>query len=179
MSDPFLGEIRMFGGNFAPRTWAFCNGQLLSIAQNSALFSLLGTTYGGDGVTTFGLPNLQSRVPLHAGTLGSDTYTLGQPSGVEAVTLTTLNLPTHTHTLNTTAAAGTTNVPNSSTVLADVGPAGITTVNVYKPFDGSAQVALSSNAVSTAGQNQSHDNMQPFLTLNFIIALEGIFPSSN
>ncbi len=179
MAEPFLGEIRMFGGNFAIRCWALCDGRLLSIAQNTALFSLLGTTYGGDGQTTFALPDLRCRVPMHSGTRESDNFVLGQPAGVGGRDIVDGAVAAHTHTVNTTAAAGTANVPSSSHVLADMGPAGTTTVNAYKPFDGASQVALSSGAVSPVGSNVPHDNMQPYLALNFIIALEGIFPSRN
>ena len=180
MADPFLGEIRMFGGNFAPLSWALCNGQLMSISQNTALFSLLGTTYGGDGVTTFALPDLRGRVPVHAGTLGSDNFVLGQPAGVEAVTLATAQLPAHTHTVNTTAAAGTANVPSSESSFSPTWgrPAPRPSTPTSRSM-AQSQVALNSGAVSPAGGNVPHDNMQPFLALNFIIATEGIYPSQN
>ena len=164
MAQPFIGEIRMFGGNFAPVGWAFCNGQMMLIAENVALFSLIGTTYGGDGQTTFALPNLQSRIPVHAG-LG---FALGQVGGAETVTLTPSQIPVHTH------AALASGGPAS-----EISPAGSTWAAPSSPLYSTSPPAVAMNAqtVGSAGGSQSHDNMQPFLAVNFIISLFGIFPS--
>lgn len=165
MSEPFLGEIRIMSFGFAPKGWALCNGQLLPINQNQALFSLLGTFYGGNGQTTFALPNLQSRTPIHFGS----GYTQGQISGEENHTLLLNEMPQHIHPLNgTTANADVTAVTNN--LLA-------TAANIYT----SAQnlTPLQPGTVGMAGGSQPHTNMQPFLTLNFCIALQGIFPSRN
>ena len=176
MANSYLGEILLVGFNFAPVGYALCNGQLLPISQNTALFSLLGTTYGGNGVTTFALPDLRSRVPVHAGQgSGLSAYSLGQQSGVESVTLITGQLPAHSHTLtvndNTTgiAATGAGNFLNSKTEsgesVAATGP--------------SAPVTLSASAISGGGSSQPHTNLQPLLCINYVIALQGIFPSRN
>jgi len=172
MSEPFVGEIRMFAGNFAPRGWAFCDGQLLAISQNDALFSLLGTIYGGDGRTTFGLPDVRGRIPLHAGTgPGLSQRRLGSKSGNENVTLTANQLPSHTHTLNASSSTA-----NSATAagksLAKL-PAG----DLYR--SGTAEHNLSSNAIANTGGNQHHTNLMPSLCVNYIIALFGIYPSRN
>jgi microcystin-dependent protein len=173
MSDPFIGEIRMFGGNFAPVGWAFCNGQTVPISENEALFALIGTTYGGDRVTTFNLPNLQSRVPIHQGQgPGLSNYVMGQVAGVEQVTLTTSNLPAHTHGVTGDSATGTAN-----------GPAGNVWANSTgaKQFTPSApNTTMNPAAIGGApGSGQPHDNMVPFLAVSFIISLFGIFPSRN
>lgn len=167
MSQPFLGEIILFAGNFAPRGWAFCNGQILAIAQNQALFSLLGTTYGGNGQTTFALPDLRSRVPVHAGQgPGLSDYALGQNGGTETVTLLVSELPQHTHRQPATNGEQTTNRPDGALPAAG---------GVYgEVSDGSLLTQT-----SPAGGSQPHNNVQPYLTLNYIIALEGIFPSRN
>lgn len=177
MSQPYVGEIRMFGGSFAPAGWAFCAGQLMPISENDTLFNLIGTTYGGDGQETFGIPNLQGRVPMHAGTLSGTTYQIGEMAGVETVTITTGTMAGHGHLLNTSAAAGTNNVPSANVILADAGPSGISTINAYKPFDGSAQQTISPQSVQGAGGSQPHENMQPYLVISYIISLFGIFPS--
>ncbi|MFN2608075.1 MAG: phage tail protein [Acidimicrobiales bacterium] len=170
MSDPFIGEIRMFGGNFAPRGWALCNGQLLSISQNTALFSLLGTTYGGNGQTTFGLPNLQSRVPMHAGQgPGLSPRTLGEVAGEESVTLTTTQMPAHGHLASGTNTAGAATRPGGNVPAA-------TSAGAYGP---SPTDPMNGSFIASAGGSQPHDNMSPYLVVNFIIALEGIFPSRN
>jgi microcystin-dependent protein len=164
--DPFLGEIRMFGGNFAPQGWATCDGQILPIAQNTALFSLLGTTYGGNGQTTFALPDLRGRLPVHIG----GGLTIGQAGGSETVILTTTNLPAHTHTANA-ASAATTLSPAGQYWAADPGA----NVAPYAAApDGSV---MSGTAIGAQGGSQPHANMQPFLAVTFIIALEGIYPS--
>jgi microcystin-dependent protein len=167
--DPFIGEIRMFGGNFAPQGWAFCAGQLLSISENTALFNLLGTTYGGDGQTTFGLPDLRGRAPIHT----NPTYPQGAMVGTEQVTLTQSNLPAHPHLAAALSGQGSNGKPDGAvwagSTLSD---------NLYKDAPTSPTTMLAS-ALSPAGGNQPHDNMQPYLVLNFIIALEGIYPSQN
>lgn len=174
-SEPLLGSIAMFAGNFAPRGYALCQGQILSIAQNSALFSLLGTTYGGDGVTTFGLPNLASRFPVGTGQgPGLSNIDLGQMAGKTAVTLTTPQMPAHMHTLNCDATASATGTPGPSTVLGMAGDA-ITPVNVYST--GQPNTTLNPASVSVAGGGQPVDVTNPYVGINFIIALEGIYPS--
>lgn len=183
MSDPYLGEIRLFGCNFAPRGWALCNGQLLSIAQNTALFAILGTTYGGNGQTTFALPDLRSRVPIGQGQgPGLGSYVLGEQAGVEAVTLITSEMPVHTHSVNTrnlpSNDAAYTNVPTTgyfvSRYLYHTG----SSATAWKPASAPA-TALHPSTLSTAGGSQPHTNLQPYLTVTHCIALEGIFPSRN
>ena len=180
MSDPFVAEIKIFAGNFAPRGWAFCNGQLLPIAQNTALFSLIGTIYGGDGRSTTGLPNLQNRAPMHPGHgPGLTPRTLGERSGTDMVTLSTSNMPPHTHTLSGSTSPASTNAPgadaaSASTLARSVGG---------NAFDNTAASPDSSlhettlEAFGNAGTPNAHSNMQPFLKLNFIIALVGVYPS--
>ncbi len=170
-ASPFIAEIILFAGNFAPRGWAFCNGQILPIAQNTALFSILGTTYGGNGQTTFALPDLRSRVPVHAGQgPGLSSYTLGQTGGVESVTLTANEMPAHSHTATNPAA----NVdPTSNRPAANLAPA---RGGAYAP---TPAAQLAGPTVAPAGGSQPHSNVQPHLTLNYIIALQGIFPSRN
>jgi microcystin-dependent protein len=170
MAEPFLSEIRIMSFEFAPKGWALCNGQLMPINQNQALFSLLGTTFGGDGRVNFALPDLRARTPIHVGS----GHTLGERGGEQAHTLSIAELPQHTHVLNatTTQAAADTNSPNPSRVLAQS--------NFSMLYGPPANlVALAPNAVANAGGSQAHLNMQPFLTLNFCIALQGIFPSPN
>jgi microcystin-dependent protein len=168
MSDQFTGEIRMFGGNFAINGWAFCNGAAIAISQNPALYQLLGTTYGGDGVNTFQLPDLQCRVPVHQGQgPGLQNYVLGQKGGQETVTLTVSQLPSHGHTaVGSSAAAG----PG--------GPAGNTWANnTLKSFAPSGSASMNNASIGMTGGNQPHDNMLPFLPVSFIIALYGVFPT--
>jgi len=171
VSDQYLGEIRMFGFNFAPQGWAFCNGQILPISQNTALFSLLGTTYGGNGTSTFGLPNLQGRVAIHQGQgLGLSPYDLGQVGGTETVTLTQNQMPQHNHSVNASSAPGTGGRPGGA-VLARAPD------DVYAASsDGTTMLA---NMVGTAGGSQPHSNIQPYVVVTFCIALQGIFPSRN
>ena len=170
MSEPFVAEIRIFAGNFAPRGWAFCNGQLLPIAQNTALFSLIGTTYGGDGRTTTALPNMQGRAPMHPGRgPGLTSRRLGQRTGVETVTLSELQMPNHNHTVVAAAQPGDDDDP------AQMSPAATPGANVYVAA-GNA-VAMADQALPATGGGQSHNNMQPFLAMNFIIALVGLYPS--
>lgn len=164
--EPFLGQIIMFGGNFAPRSWAFCDGQLLPINQNSALFSILGTIYGGDGRTTFALPDMRGRVPIHPGNgPGLSSYRLGQRGGQESVTLTISEIPSHTHTghIKDGLGKGTTGTYFSSNNL------------TLKPNIGTSQ--LEGVTINHTGGNQAHENRQPFACVNFIIALQGTFPS--
>jgi microcystin-dependent protein len=169
MADPFLGEIRLFAGNFAPAGWEFCEGQLLPIAQNDALFQLIGTTYGGDGRLTFALPDLRGRVPIHQGTLDNITFALAEAGGVEQVTLTTNQIPVHSHAFQASGAGG------SSSNAANHVPANSPSLNIYIEDVTSANMAI--QAVNPAGGNQPHTNMQPFLCVHFIIAVDGIFPS--
>jgi len=166
MAEPFLSEIRIMSFVFAPKGWALCNGQLLPINQNQALFSLLGTTFGGDGRVSFALPDLRARTPIHVGS----GHTLGERGGEQAHTLSIAELPTHTHVMNGSGAPAETNVPTTSAYLGIVN-------NAYGPA--SNLVSLSPASVTNAGGSQAHLNMQPFLTLSFCIALQGIFPSPN
>ena len=173
--DPFIGEIKIVPYNFAPRGWAFCNGQILSIAQNSALFSLLGTTFGGDGMTTFALPNLQSRVAIHAGQgPGLSQYQLGQQGGTETRTLSTQNMPQHNHGLAALSTGGNTAAPTSGALLA----ASTARDNTFST-SGSVDTILGPASIGFAGNNQPFSITPPYLALNFCIALEGIFPSRN
>lgn len=172
MSEPFVGEIRMFAGNFAPRGWAFCDGQLLAVSQNDALFSLLGTIYGGDGRTTFGLPDLRGRIPLHQGTgPGLSPRRLGSKGGSENETLTTNQLASHSHDMNANTQPATGSAPQGK-VLADPTAAG---GRMYDQVSQDADGA--STSVANTGGTQSHTNLMPTLCLNFIIALFGIYPS--
>lgn len=175
MATPFIGEIVMFGGNFAPRSWAFCQGQLLSIAQNTALFSILGTTYGGNGQTTFALPDFRGRVPLHPGQgPGLSPYVLGQQGGQETVTLLITQMPAHNHT-----AVMTTRGNNGA--ASDTSPAG----NYWADgsYNSASNVSMNPAAVQAtigiSGGSQPHNNIQPYLAINFLIATQGIFPSRN
>ena len=165
MAEPFLSEIRVMSFGFAPKGWALCDGQLLPINQNQALFSLLGTTFGGNGQTTFALPDLRARTPIHVG----GGHTLGERGGEQAHTLSISELPTHTHFINGSNNPADTNIPTDA-YLAIAN-------NAYAPAGN--LVALSPASVTNAGGSQAHLNMQPFLTLNFCIALTGIFPSPN
>jgi microcystin-dependent protein len=172
MSDQYVGEIRMFGGSFAIYGWSYCNGALLSIAQNSALFQVLGTTYGGDGVNTFGLPDLQGRVPVHQGQgAGLQNYVLGQKSGVETVTLNSAQLPAHSHPAVGSASGAATGNPTNATW----GNSAISNKS-FGPGT-SADGSMNQLSLGMSGGNQPHDNMLPFLVVSFIIALGGIFPS--
>jgi len=165
MSEPFLGEIKIVSFNFPPKAWAFCNGTLLQISQNQALFSILGTTYGGDGRTTFGLPNLQGRVPFHVG----NSIALGEVGGETAHTLNISELPAHAHT------------PNASSATAAQGsPAGnFWAAQDAAAYDTSGNGSMNPQCIGPTGGSQPHENMSPYLVLNFVIALQGIFPSRN
>lgn len=169
MSEPFVGEIRMFAGNFAPRGWAFCDGQLLAVSQNDALFSLLGTIYGGDGRTTFGLPDLRGRIPVHAGTGPGLSPRLGSKAGAENVTLTVNQLPSHSHPLQ--ASTDVARTPNPATNV----PATSTVIDGY--INEAPSESMAPSAVGSVGGSRSHTNLMPFLCVHFIIALFGIYPS--
>lgn len=171
--EPLLGQIMLFGGNFAPRGWAFCNGQLLQISANTALFSILGTTYGGDGRTTFALPDLRGRVAIHAGTgNGLTPRQIGQASGTETVTLTINQMPAHTHMVN----------PKYSNAPGQINPANNYPANLGAPnavYGASGDGPMGNAIVSTSGGSQPHENMQPWLCINYIIATVGVFPTRN
>jgi microcystin-dependent protein len=170
MSEPFLSEIKIVSFNFPPKGWALCNGQLLPINQNQALFALLGTRYGGNGQTNFALPNLRGRVPIHM----SDAHTLGEAAGSTAVTVNIQQLPTHLH-----GAVGVSDLGDVQTPVANF-LAGVDQAVFEQIYaDPSAMIAMNAAAVSTVGGSQPHNNMMPYLVLNFIIALQGIFPSQN
>jgi microcystin-dependent protein len=170
MTNPFLSEIRIMSFNFPPKGWALCDGQLLPINQNQALFSLLGTTYGGDGRVNFGLPNLQGRIPIHMGS----GFTLGERAGETAHTIINSEMPAHNHLVNATGSIATTDDPSdgglNDALLAAAG------VNIYNGAN-SINTTLNPAAVTSVGGSQAHDNMSPYLTLSFCIALQGIFPS--
>lgn len=170
MSEPFVGEIRMFAGNFAPRGWAFCDGQLLAVSQNDALFSLLGTIYGGDGRTTFGLPDVRSRIPLHQGTgPGLSQRRLGSKGGEENVTLTTNQLASHSHDFNASTSSVAVQTPQGK-VLGAGGPYYI---------NEAANANMATQAIADTGGNQAHTNLMPTLCIHYIVALVGIYPSRN
>jgi len=177
MAEPFIGEIRMVAWNFAAEGWTLCNGQLLAISQYTALFSLLGTTYGGDGIQTFALPNLQSRVPIHQGTgPGLSTYPIGAASGSENVTLLTTQMPQHNHLVGVSNLTGTVADPTNALLAQGNSGTARTPVTVSDYVSTAATGTLAPTAISMAGSNQPHPNIQPYLCINFIIALVGIFP---
>ena len=171
MAQPYVGEIRMFGGNFAPAGWMFCDGAVLPISENQTLFQLIGTTYGGDGQSTFALPDLRGRVPIHQGTNPGTgtTYTLAEQAGAESVTLTTQQIPQHSHALLATNAIGTQPNPGGNVLANSQGP---------QPYiQENPDASLNAQTLAPSGGSQPHENLQPFLGLNFIISLFGIFPS--
>lgn len=171
MAQPYVGEVRMFAGNFAPNGWMFCEGQTLPIAENEVLFQLIGTTYGGDGEETFNLPNLASRVPIHMGTGPSGTtYQIGEMAGTEQETLTVQQIPGHSHPLTASLTVGADGNPGGN-VLAT------TTGGIALYYEGGVDTQMNAQAISPVGGSQPHENTQPFLCLNFIISLFGIFPS--
>ncbi|MEM9059364.1 MAG: tail fiber protein [Pseudomonadota bacterium] len=170
MSEPFVGEIRMFGGNFAPRGWALCQGQLLPVSQNDALFSLLGTIYGGDGRTTFALPDMRGRIPIHRGRgPGLSDRRLGSKGGAESVTLTTNELPAHGHTFNAVSALATSTAVQKDRTFAKAGQ------QLY--VEDEDRVGMTSGSITPTGGGQPHSNMMPTQCVNYIIALFGIYPS--
>jgi microcystin-dependent protein len=169
MSEPFLAEIKIVGFNFAPRGWAFCDGQILPISQNQSLYSLLGTTYGGDGRTTFAFPDLRGRAPIHEGSSNGAAHPLGNKGGEETHTLSTNEMPQHTHTVQASTDPSTSQDPTNS-VLAKSG-------QIYR--NSTNLVDMVSGTMTNSGGGQAHDNMQPWLALNFCIALQGLFPSRN
>lgn len=173
MSEPFLAEVRIMAFNFAPRGWAFCDGQILPINQNQSLYSLLGTTYGGDGRTSFALPDLRGRTPIHVGrSNGGESHTLGQKSGEETHTLAVNEMPQHTHVLEANSTNANSPEPGGH-VLSKSFQA------TYVDFNASLKVAMNAGAVANVGGGQAHENMQPYLALNYCIALQGLFPSRN
>lgn len=174
MAEPFVGEIKFFSFPFPPKNWAPCNGQQLSIAQNQALFSLLGTTFGGNGVTTFGLPDLRGRVPMHSGPSAQQ----GATGGVENVTLISPQMPAHTHQVMVSSKTNGSQEEYANAVIA-LGAVGTTPANVYAPANSGALQPLTPAMVSSAGGNQPHTNLQPSLVGNYCIALTGIYPSRN
>lgn len=169
MSSPYIGEIRLFGGNFAPAGWAFCDGQLMPISENETLFVLIGTTYGGDGQSTFALPDLRGRLPLHQGSNVGVTYQLGEQGGVESVTLSVNQMPAHSHALSM-----------SATIPDQLVPTNNVTAEATKRFytaNATNLQPMAANAIAPVGGSQPHDNLQPYLCVSFIISLFGVFPS--
>jgi len=173
MSEPFVGEIRMFAGNFAPSGWSFCDGQLLAVSQNNALFSLLGTIYGGDGRTTFGLPDMRGRIPVHAGSgPGLSPVRLGAKAGTESVTLTSNQLPSHKHDVLASSNAGNSGDPTGN-ASASTAPASSYSTSLATPQ------TMNSAAISSVGGSRQHSNLMPSICVHFIIALFGIYPTRN
>lgn len=172
MSEPYIGEIKICSFNFPPKGWALCNGQLLAINQNQALFSILGTTYGGNGQTTFALPDLRGRLPIHFGAGSGGSYTLGQRGGAETVTINLQTMPAHTHAFRDDSGNAAASRP-SGALLATV------TNNVSLYSNAAPNATLNPQSIAAIGGSQPHTNVQPYLTLNFVIALVGIFPSRN
>ena len=170
MADPFVAEIRIFPFNFAPRGWAWCDGQLLPLSQNTALFSLLGTTYGGNGKSNFALPDLQGRAPMHPGQgPGLSLHDLGETGGSETVTLLESEIPSHSHAILAQGAVGDTNLPAGNAISRTIG------ATPYQPTGG-AIVSMAAQSLAPAGGDQPHNNLQPYLTFYFNIALQGVFP---
>ena len=177
MAQPYVGEIRMFAGNFPPVGWMFCDGQLLPISENETLFNLIGTTYGGDGQSTFALPDLQGRIPMHAGTTLGQTFILAEASGVETVTLTTNQIPSHTHPMFCSSGGGTnsSNPQNGVASVSDLSQ--YNDLTVAPNTAPNAQMGTPAMASDPSGGSQPHENLMPYLCINFIISLFGIFPS--
>lgn len=170
MSEPFLAEVKIVGFNFAPRGWAFCNGQILPINQNQSLYSLLGTTYGGDGRTSFALPDIRGRVPIHVGTSVGANHALGQKTGEQTHTVTSAEMPSHNHGVQATSNTANQAAPSTSLLAG---------TNSSKPYSGVGTGNMASDFVANAGASQGHNNIQPSLVVNFCIALQGLFPSRN
>jgi microcystin-dependent protein len=181
MSNAYIGEIRLFAGTFAPRGWAFCDGSLLSISNFDAMFALIGTTYGGDGVNTFALPDLRARVPLSQGQGGGlSNYVMGETGGVEQVTLDNTQIPAHQHDLNAASAAGSAMAPGPTVMLATPVEAGVSTTLYVVPGTSVVNPALMApQSIGMTGGNQPHSNMMPTQAINYIIATEGLFPNRN
>jgi microcystin-dependent protein len=178
MANPYVGEIRMFGGNFAPVGWAFCQGQLLAISENETLFNLIGTTYGGDGQSTFALPDLRGRIPLHMGTSsGGSSHVIGELAGVESVTLTAQQIPVHSHTLEGSSDPASPLLGPQNSLPGDTSASG----PMYDALssNGANIVTMSGSAIGVAGGSQPHNNLAPYLCVSFIISLFGIFPSQS
>jgi microcystin-dependent protein len=173
--DAFLGEVRLFCGTYAPVGWVQCNGQVLPISENEALYTLLGTVYGGDGVSTFGVPDLRGRVPVHQGTYPGINYPLGAKGGVETVTLTPANLPVHSHSISATNLTGNTDTPASSATWATPGPI----ASAPQVYSTQPNGTMDPRTVSTEGGGVSHENMMPFLSVMFIMCVQGLFPSQS
>ena len=168
MANPYVGEIRLFAGNFAPQGWMFCDGTVLAIAENTTLFNLIGTTYGGDGQTTFALPDLRSRVPIHMGQgAGLSNHALGQNGGTETVTLTVAQIPAHAHVPNANSNHGTTTTPTGNVWAGSAD---------FSQYAAGSTGNMAGGAIGLAGSSQPHDNMLPYLSINFIISLFGIYP---
>jgi len=177
MSDPFIAEVRMWACNFAPRGWSFCNGQLLPVSQNTALFSLIGTTYGGDGRSTCALPDLSDRAPMHPGQgPGLTRRNLGEKTGSETVTLTEAQMPSHNHMVTGVAESGTTGTPAEDLYMGKESKSAIES-SLYVSTSTTTNTTLSASTIESAGDDQPHSNTQPFLGVNFCIALEGSYPS--
>lgn len=170
MSSPYVGEIRMFAGNFAPSGWMFCDGSTLPISENDTLFNLIGTTYGGDGQSTFNIPNLSSRVPVHMGTLSGVSYPIGQVAGTEQETISVATMPAHNHPLQASANTGTATPPGGNVL-------GVTGAGISLYYEGQPNNPMNAASVTPLGGGQPHENVQPFLCINFIISLFGIYPS--
>jgi microcystin-dependent protein len=181
MSEPFLGQLQIYGFSFAPRGWSLCNGQTLSISQYAALFSLLGTTYGGNGVSTFQLPNMQSRVPMHFGNgAGLTPRVLGEQGGEENHTLLTTEMAAHNHIANASTAAGTQSSPSGATLgQSNTGTVHTPVLNVPNFVTTAPNAPLAASTIANAGGSQGHPNIQPYLTVNYCIAMVGVFPSRN
>jgi microcystin-dependent protein len=179
MTEPFVGQIQPMGFGFAPRNYALCNGQILSIAQNTALFSLLGTMYGGNGTTTFALPNLQSRVPMHYGTFVGNQYFQGEEAGEETITLDISLMPAHNHTFSGATAAANSTEPFQGSAYASSFKGGTSPADNYYAKDISGLISINPGTVGPYGKNGPHTNIQPYLTISWCIAMAGIYPSRN
>jgi len=179
MSQPYVGQILMFAGTFAPAGWMLCQGQIVPISENETLFNLIGTTYGGDGQSTFALPDLQGRVAVHMGQgSGLSNYVIGEKAGTEEVTLTTQQIPQHNHLVLTNNAEGSASTPTSATIMSsqNIGN-GSDTPNAFAPYAAATAVTLPASTLQSTGGSQPHDNIQPVLTISYVISLFGVYPS--